>query len=136
MRRDRTIPVVTIGDLAAGKYISLATYKRDGTRVATPVWVTGEGDHLYVITDADSGKAKRLRNSPKAQVAPCDMRGTVTGEVADVTAVLLDAQGTQEVVDRINAKYGLVARLFGLRGTVASWRGKPSAQVGIEITLA
>jgi len=69
---------VIIDDLAAGKYISLATFKKDGTRVATPVWVTREGDHLYVITEANSGKAKRLRNSPRAQVAACDMRGTVT----------------------------------------------------------
>ena len=127
---------MTIDDLAAGKYISLATYKRDGTRVATPVWVTREGDRLYVITEAQSGKAKRLRNSPKAQVAPCDMRGTLTGDAEDATAVLLDAKGTRDVLDRVNAKYGLMARLFGLRGTLASVRGKPATQVGIEITLA
>ncbi|HNE88530.1 MAG: PPOX class F420-dependent oxidoreductase [Candidatus Nanopelagicales bacterium] len=126
---------MNIDDLAAGKYISLATYKKDGTRVATPVWVTREGDHLYVITEADSGKAKRLRNSSRAQVAPCDMRGTVTGEAVDADAVLLDAAGTNEVRDRVNAKYGLMATLFGLRGKIAGVFGKAPEQVGIQISL-
>lgn len=124
-----------IDDLAAGKYISLATFKKDGTRVATPVWVTREGDHLYVITEANSGKAKRLRNSPRAQVAACDMRGTVTGEVVDAEAVLLDAQGTEEVVARVDAKYGLMAKVFGLRGKIAGLMGKAPEQVGIRISL-
>ncbi len=124
-----------IDDLAAGKYISLATYKKDGTRVATPVWVTREGDDLYVITEAASGKAKRLRNSPRAQVAPCDMRGTVTGETVDAQALLLDEQGTKEVLARVSAKYGLMAKVFGLRGKLAGLRGKAPEQVGIRITL-
>jgi uncharacterized protein len=127
---------VIIDDLAAGKYISLATFKRDGTRVATPVWVTREGDHLYVITEAGSGKAKRLRNSPRAEVAACDMRGSLTGDVYEATAILLDEQGTQEVAARVNAKYGLTAKLFGLRGKVAGMLGRPAEQVGIEIALA
>jgi PPOX class probable F420-dependent enzyme len=126
---------VIIDDLAAGKYISLATYKKDGTRVATPVWVTREGDDLYVITEAASGKAKRLRNSPRAQVAPCDMRGTVTGETVDAQALLLDEQGTKEVLARVDAKYGLMAKVFGLRGKLAGLRGKAPEQVGIRITL-
>ncbi len=124
-----------IDDLAAGKYISLATYKKDGTRVATPVWVTREGDHLYVITEANSGKAKRLRNSARAQVAACDMRGTVTGEIVDAEAVLLDEQGTTEVLARVNAKYGLMAKVFGLRGKIAGLRGKAPEQVGIRISV-
>ena len=40
------------------------------------------------------------------------MRGTVTGEAVDADAVLLDAAGTNEVRDRVNAKYGLIATLF------------------------
>ena len=126
---------MTIDDLAAGKYISLATYKKDGTRVATPVWVTREGDHLYVITEAASGKAKRLRNSSRAQVAPCDMRGTVTGEAVDAEAVLLDQQGTKDVLARVDSKYGLMAKIFGLRGKIAGMRGKAPEQVGIQISL-
>lgn len=128
------VPVI-IDDLAVGKYISLATFKRDGTRVATPVWVTRDGDHLYVITEAASGKAKRLRNSPRAEVAACDMRGGVTGDVHEATATLLDEAGTRKVAELVNRKYGVLAKVFGLRGKVAGLLGKPAEQVGIEITV-
>jgi PPOX class probable F420-dependent enzyme len=127
---------VTLDDLAAQKYISLATFKKDGTRVATPVWLAREGEHLYVITDPTSGKAKRLRNSPRAEVAPCDMRGTVTGPAAPASAVLLDEAGTAHVKRLIDAKYGLMATVFGLLGAVRQLLGKGDEQrVGIEITL-
>lgn len=127
---------VTIDELAAGKYISLATFKRDGTAVATPVWVMREKDHLYVITEASSGKAKRLRNSPRAEVAPCDMRGNVTGESVGATAVLLDEAGTERVEALVNKKYGLMATAFGLMGRVRRLVGRDAGQrAGIEITL-
>lgn len=116
--------------------MSLATFKKDGTRVATPVWLTREGDHLYVITQAQTGKAKRLRNSSRVEVAPCDMRGNVTGDVAAAEAVLLDEEGTRKVKDLVNRKYGLMARLFGLRAKVDAMRGKPVEEVGIKVTLA
>lgn len=126
-----------IDELAEGKYISLATYKKDGTRVATPVWVARDGDHLYVITEADSGKAKRLRNSPRAEVAPCDMRGTVTGPVTEATAVLLDEPGTARVKALIDARYGLTAKAFSVMGSARrALGGGRQEQVGIEITLS
>lgn len=118
---------MTIDDLGAEKYISLATYKKDGTRVATPVWVARDGDHLYVTTEADSGKAKRLRNSQRAQVAACDMRGNVTGAAVDARAELLTGADAERVTSLIKKKYGIPAKLLMLRGR--------SRRVGIEITL-
>lgn len=127
---------MTIDDLAAEKYISLTTFKRDGTRVATPVWVMRDGDHLYVITDVSSGKAKRLRNSSRAEVAPCDMRGNVTGSSVPATAVLLDDAGTAKVEKLVNAKYGLMATVLGLLGRVRRMVGRgDERRVGIEITV-
>lgn len=128
---------MTIDELAAGKYISLTTFKKDGTAVATPVWVMREGDHLYVITDADSGKAKRLRNSSRAQIAPCDMRGNLTGEQVPCTAELLDDDGTAKVERLVNQKYGLMAKAFSLMGSIRRTLGQGREnRVGIEITLA
>jgi general stress protein 26 len=69
----------------SGKYLSLTTYRRDGTPVSTPVWFVEEDGRLFVTTTADSYKAKRLRRNPAAMVAPCTARGlpqqaaTVTG---------------------------------------------------------
>ena len=48
--------------LAPGKYLSLTTFRADGTPVATPVWLVRDGDALLVMTDPASGKAKRLRS--------------------------------------------------------------------------
>lgn len=32
-----------LGELAAGKYLLLTTFRRDGTAVPTPVWVMRDG---------------------------------------------------------------------------------------------
>ncbi len=39
-----------------GKYLSLTSYRRDGTGVATPVWFVEEGGRILVKTDLDSYK--------------------------------------------------------------------------------
>ncbi|MFJ8297496.1 PPOX class F420-dependent oxidoreductase [Streptomyces sp. NPDC094447] len=64
-------------ELRRGRYVSLTTYRRNGTGVATPVWYAVEGDELYVWTRSDSWKVKRLRNDPRVEVALCDLRGNI-----------------------------------------------------------
>ena len=84
----------TVEELARGKYLSLTTFRRDDTAVATPVWLVRDGDALRVITQADSGKAKQLRNDSRVLVAPCDARGNLKGEQVEATATLEDAAET------------------------------------------
>jgi uncharacterized protein len=71
------------------KYVSLATFRKSGTAVWTPVWF-GEGDDkLYVMSRSDSGKYKRIRNNPQLRVASCTMRGKIIGpEFAGVARIL------------------------------------------------
>jgi len=83
-----------IDTLAKAKYIALTTFRRDGTPVATPVWLARDGDTLVVVTEPSAGKAKRLRNDGRVLVAPCDMRGRATGDPSAGTAHLQDAAGT------------------------------------------
>ncbi|GGN46118.1 hypothetical protein GCM10011578_098710 [Streptomyces fuscichromogenes] len=47
--------------LGTGKYLLVTSYRRNGTPVATPVWVVRDGDALGVWTAADSWKVKRIR---------------------------------------------------------------------------
>jgi hypothetical protein len=61
------------------KYISLTTVRKNGQKVATPVWFGEDGDKLYVMTISKMGKVKRIRNNPLVEVAPCTMRGKLTG---------------------------------------------------------
>jgi len=127
-----------VGDLdtlAAGKYVSLTTFKRDGTPVATPVWVAGDGAHLYVVTPVETGKTKRLRHTSRALVAPCDVRGNVTGAEVEGSARLLDSEGTAHAARLIDEKYGLTSKVLGWLDVVVRNRGKARARVGIEITL-
>ena len=57
-----------------GKYLSITSFKRDGSGVATPVWFVQEDGRLLVETDANSGKVKRIRRNPQVLVAPCRHR--------------------------------------------------------------
>ena len=65
------------------KYLSLETFRKNGEGVRTPIWFAAEKDGgaavLYIYTIADTGKVKRIRNNPRVRIAPCDMRGNVTG---------------------------------------------------------
>jgi len=62
------------------RYLTLATFRRTGAEVRTPVWFAAVAGKLYVFTAGESGKVKRLRGSSRARVAPSDMRGGVRGE--------------------------------------------------------
>jgi len=97
--------------LAKSKYLSLTTFRRDGTPVATPVWVAQHGNDLVVVTQRSSGKAKRLRNDNRVLLAPCDMRGRVDGDVVEGTALLQDDAETATSIDLIRRRHGLIARL-------------------------
>jgi hypothetical protein len=92
------------------KYISLKTFRKNGVGVATPVWFGEEGDKLYVMTRSDMGKTKRIRNNPKVMVAPCTIRGRVTGEEFPATARILPPEEHARARQTINRKYWM-ARL-------------------------
>ncbi|HXQ96502.1 MAG TPA: PPOX class F420-dependent oxidoreductase [Candidatus Acidoferrales bacterium] len=121
--------------LAKSRYISLTTFRRDGTPVATPVWVAQQGDELRVFTYRSSGKAKRLGHTSRVLLAPCDMRGRVTGDVVEGTARLQDDAETAVTLELIRRRYGLQARLlYWWEGRHAG--GAVGRRVGIAIRLA
>jgi PPOX class probable F420-dependent enzyme len=92
------------------KYISLTTFRKNGVGVATPVWFGEEDGKLYVMTRSDMGKTKRIRNNPQVKVAPCTIRGKVTGAEFAATARLLPPEEQARARQAINRKYWL-ARL-------------------------
>jgi hypothetical protein len=87
------------------KYISLKTFRKTGEAVATPVWFGEDDSKLYVMTRSDMGKTKRIRNNPQASVAPCTMRGTVTGAEIAVSARILPTEEHSRARQAINRKY-------------------------------
>jgi PPOX class probable F420-dependent enzyme len=95
--------------LGAEKFVSLTTFKKDGSAVATPMWIGRDGDHLFFWTPADSWKAKRARNNPRVVLAPCGRSGKVRDgahPVEGVADVITDAATVQRLAGVIRRKYG------------------------------
>jgi len=89
------------------RYISLATFRKTGVAVYTPIWFAEDNNKLYFMTSSKLGKCKRIRNNPQVKVAPCTMRGKITGPEFPATARILPSEESVRVRQLINAKYWL-----------------------------
>ena len=113
-------------DLDSARYVSLTTFKKDGSPVATPVWITGSaGDYAFTTGDK-AWKTIRLRGNPSVTVQACDLRGRAkahtvlyvgTGEslsspdaIAAVERALAEKYGWQfkatKIIDGLRARFG------------------------------
>lgn len=96
--------VYTISDLTNRRYISLTTFKRDGTPVSTPVWVVSDdSERLLVWSAAKTWKVRRIRRNPRVLVAPANFRGKERGERLEATARLIEHP---RIDDLLRRKYG------------------------------
>ncbi len=102
---------------AKHSYLNIESFRKDGRAVRTPVWFAAEGDSLYVWTQADSGKAKRIRRSGQIRIAPCRADGSLLGEWIEAQA-RADAspEALQHVQTLLRRKYGLAFLFFRLLG--------------------
>lgn len=99
--------VSALGDLDRHRYMSLATFRKSGAEVATPVWFAASDGNLYVFTAGDSGKVKRLRHTARARVGPSDARGYVRGAWRNATARLItEPSAIEHAHAALRAKYG------------------------------
>jgi PPOX class probable F420-dependent enzyme len=97
-------------EIRGQRYISLATFRKNGAVVHTPVWFAEEGGSLYVMTSDTTGKYKRIRNNSQVRIAPCTIRGKITGSEFPATAKILPQSDGPRARGLIRAKYWL-ARL-------------------------
>ena len=96
------------------QYLSLTTFRKSGERVSTPMWVVRDGDALIMFTPQASGKVKRLRNSPRVELRPCNRMGRVKDgvePVGGVAEVLTDEDSLERATGMIRRKYGLGYRV-------------------------
>ena len=120
-------------DLARERYVSLATFRRNGAEVRTPTWFATVGDGLWVVTGGDTGKVKRLRHTARVRVAPCDVRGVVHGPWREGTARIV--QDPREIADAhamLRAKYGWQVTLLDLFSRLS---GRIRRRVWLEIAV-
>jgi len=94
----------TLSDLKSRRYISLTTFKRDGTPVSTPVWVVSDdGKRLLVWSGAKTWKVRRIRRNPQVLVAPANFRGKEKGKRVEAVARVTDHPRIDEL---LRQKYG------------------------------
>lgn len=107
-----------MADLARASYVNLATYRRAGGEVRTPVWAAGDPSapaRLWVYTNRHSGKVKRIRRDGEARVAACDVRGNPRGAWYAARATLVEDDAAQApAFAALEAKYGWQMRLLRL----------------------
>jgi PPOX class probable F420-dependent enzyme len=94
--------------LAKAQYLSITTFKRDGTPVSTPVWVAADNGALLVHSEAKSWKVKRIRRDGHVRIAPCSARGSIHGDPVDADATIDEDTATVEKL--LAKKYGLIFR--------------------------
>jgi uncharacterized protein len=128
--------------LADERYMLLTTFRRDGTSVATAVWVTRYDDQSVAFwTSSGSGKAKRLAHTQRVTVQPSDARGRVKPgtEPVEATARVVSGEELEEIRKLVIAKYGFQTKLTKALGII--WgilRGKriPYGDRGVIVTPA
>jgi uncharacterized protein len=126
--------------IADEKYVAVTTTKRSGDTVSTPVWIVGVDDgRLGFITEADSGKVKRIANFPDVTVQPCDSRGRVRAgtEPVAATATVVRGDDVAPFAEALRAKYGLMVPLIGwgykVRNLVKRRPASDEVAVGLEL---
>jgi PPOX class probable F420-dependent enzyme len=94
-----------LGDLAELRLLAvLATYRRDGTVLLSPVWHEWREGGFGVVTSSRDVKVAHLRRDPRASIVVCEhsppYRGVeVRGHARFVTA------GVSDAVQRIASRY-------------------------------
>jgi PPOX class probable F420-dependent enzyme len=122
---------VDVSEFDRHHYMNLATFRKSGAEVKTPVWFAALDGKLYFYSAGDAGKVKRLRNSDKARIAPCDIRGNVEGEWRDTAARLVsDPAVVERAYGALRAKYGWQVSLGSFLSRLA---GKIRKRIYIEV---
>jgi uncharacterized protein len=103
-------------------YINIESHRKDGTPVRTPVWFAEEDGALRVWTQANSGKAKRIRRNAQVRIAACKADGTPLSEWQEARAEADDSpESLQRVQSLLRRKYGVMFLLFKWMGRKANY---------------
>ncbi|MGI9596603.1 MAG: PPOX class F420-dependent oxidoreductase [Acidimicrobiales bacterium] len=120
------------------KYVALTTFRKNGERKSTAVWIAEVDGELGFTTGTNSWKLKRLRNDPRCELQPCDRRGAPREG-----AIVVTGQGRQASADEyhqvkraIEAKYGVVTKLIEIPSKVMRLFGKDQSTSDTAILIA
>lgn len=126
----------TFLDLGSESYVLLTTFRTNGDRVSTPVWVARDGDTLIVTTPTDSGKVKRLRNNVLIEIQPCDRRGKATPDevtMAGIARIIEDEPEVTRCEKIVRHKYHAEYLISNAVERIAA-KGKAIPRVILRVT--
>ncbi len=127
-------------DLDSARYVSLTTFKKDGSPKATPVWITGTGGSYLFTTGDKAWKTRRLRRNAAVELQPCDMRGRVKPNTAiykGTGEIQTGAESVEAAERALAAKYGWQFKATQVVDAVKLKFGRGAKQevVAIHLTL-
>ncbi len=120
-------------DPAAESYVNLATFRKNGKEVRTPVWIAGADRLYYVFSEASAGKVKRVRANGRVRLAACNSRGKISSEWLDGQGRLVsDPEVIQRAYKMLRRKYRWGMRIVD---TVAKFSGRYHKRAFLEIEI-
>ena len=130
-------PAAGLQSLFPGRYLSLTSFKADGTGVVTPLWFVSDGERLFALTDLNSAKVRRMRHDPRVLVAPCRASGKLRGEPLSARAEVLTESADLERVhklltERYRISYRAVMLMYRLGRRL---RGRSSVADGAAVAI-
>lgn len=120
--------------ISQARYVSLVTFRKNGTGVPTPLWAVESDGRLLIWTKTDTWKVKRLRKNPQVTVTPCDFRGNIADGAVEESgsAVLIDdAAGLKVLRKAMRRKYGWQFSVTDGFGTLARLGKRPHTCIAV-----
>lgn len=122
--------MANLSAFAGQRYLNLESFRKSGAAIRTPLWFAQDGDTIFVYTTADSGKAKRIRRDVAVNIAPCDMRGTVSGGWIAARAAPVTGAEFDRGMMLLDRKYFPWKQMLGL---IALVRPRPRVVIAIHV---
>ncbi|HUL98433.1 MAG TPA: PPOX class F420-dependent oxidoreductase [Mycobacterium sp.] len=124
----------TFDDVAKSEYVLLTTFTKDGRPKPQAVWAVRDSDRLLIITDDESWKVKRIRNTPRVTIAKCGGLGKPKSEPVEAVARVLPKSETQDVYRAVLKRYWYHAWWFYPHSLVRG--GIDKVHVALELKAA
>jgi len=123
----RGLTVEELGDLVELPLVAvLATYRRDGSVLLSPVWHEWREGGFGVVTSGGDVKARHLRRDSRASIVVCEHRPPYRGVELRCRARLV-AEGAPETARRLAVRY-----LGEARGAAYAEGGSDDTLVRLE----
>ena len=104
------------------KYINLETYRRNGQAVRTTVWFVMDAGTIYIRTDMNSGKIKRIKNNPNIRITPSGARGQLKGKWIEGKIKMAGSLELEHANQLLDQKYGIQGKIIRVFNKIRNTR--------------